>query len=234
MSAVDVFVQSGGVSVITDGCGYVADNPLLATSKIMVAPNLPAVVALRGSLVASPAMASIMLAAANSFDELKKCAEDSLRIGVAACDGLLKSCSYGPDADFVFAGISKSKGPGAFIITNHTRYSDVPAFTPVDVGPVTFLPADENLNRKFLMAHKEPVGPDDFDPEKDGIRILELQRAKGDVPIGSFAQLTQIDLNGVITTRVVKRWPADIKRQKANQKALDAAWDEAFAVFGAE
>jgi hypothetical protein len=54
--------------------------------------------------------------------------------------------------------------------------------------------------------------PDDIDPQRDGVRVMEVARAHAsafDCGVGAFAQLTTVTRDA-ITTRIVHRWPDHI------------------------
>jgi hypothetical protein len=114
----------------------------------------------------------------------------------------------------VVAGFGAA-GPDSYVVANHGKYPGIAPFTVTPTGPIAIMPQID------VQAWADSIGrniarADDLDPAVDGLRLLEIQRATP-VPVlgnesvqarivGAFAQLTTIKRDGMITTRVLKRW----------------------------
>lgn len=215
MSAINSVIKRNSVHLITDAASYDAEGLLIATvPKVALLPHLNAAVACRGPRVSVPLFADILSAAASTYDKLKAKAPAFVRDLQPMLQASFAYCSLGVEFDIVVAGISKSIGPDAWLLCSHTRYGVEP-FSTVQLAELTTLPGDLDIRARFI--DRVPHDVEAFDPERDGLAVLEAQRAApinhaGDqcfVGVGGFAQLTTITREG-ITTKVIHHWPDEV------------------------
>ena len=218
MSAINALVQNNAVHMLTDGAAYFQDRTFqfLAT-KILPFPHLRCAVAVRGPAMAVPMLSSI-LGHAETYDARKVAATEALNTAESMCAPIFDACCTGADFEVVVGGITDDGVPDAYLVASHDRYG----FEPWKVTPVeglTCLPNDPKLHAKIIASLPAGATPDDLDPVRDGLAIMELQRrnpaasTEGDdrCAVGGFAQLTTITANE-ITTRVIRRWPDQVGR----------------------
>lgn len=67
------------------------------------------------------------------------------------------------------------------------------------------IPGDAETHARFARAYPDITSGDELDPERDGLRMLEIQRHRPSHGIGGFAQLTTVTATG-ISTRIIHRW----------------------------
>lgn len=155
--------------------------------------------------------------AAQSFDELRDDIVSRLQACTATCGHLLDQCGLGPDFEIVVAGMSETAGPSAYLVASHDRFGE--PWAVIDLSGLTVLPNDPELHERALNI-AAGRGADAIDPIKDGLAIMEAQRAhpqlsNGDTCyVGGFAQLTTIDATGV-HSRVIHRWPDTVGEKVA-------------------
>jgi hypothetical protein len=214
MSTIDVIRQREAVHVITDGGAFAADGTLLFVGpKAWPMPNVNAVLAARGPKLFPPIMADYLGGIAHSYDEFKDRMLDAVTTYYNELRWLWNFCQQGPDFDLVVAGWSESIGPDSYLISSHEKYG-TPLWTIVPLGDVSLMPGDPEILERFHAAFPAGTTPDDIDPDRDGVRILEIQR-DALVPTGrsgvatcnvrGFAQLCTVR-PGSISTRILHRW----------------------------
>jgi hypothetical protein len=213
MTAINIIQQISAVHVITDGAVCNPDDGKLAleVAKVWPLPHLNAVIAVRGSYLAAPAILLRIGAKALSFDDLKKQISSGLN---DECDRaeLLAACG---SFDLVVAGWSDSVGPHSYFMCNHLLHGGIEPWRVVDLNGVSLLPLSPAMRTEFDDAFPPGTNPHALDPIRDGLRMLEIQRrhlapnADGSAnyrTIGRFAQLTTIT-RAAIETRIIHRWP---------------------------
>jgi hypothetical protein len=218
MSAINVIRQSRAVSVLTDAAAYTREGKIIAVAvKCWPLPHLNAVAAFRGPLLAAPLFVSACLCGEvfTSYDDMRDRIAESVRHLLQTYAPMFEAVDAPAElVDVVIAGWSETRGADSFIVCNHTRYGVEP-FTVVQLSDCSSLPGDVEIQRKILDVLPENVTADQLDPERDGLKILEVQRAaRLSMPgenrplsvVGGFAQLTSIEPNGTISTRVIHRW----------------------------
>lgn len=199
MSAFDVIVKKDAVHVISDGAGVDAEGRInFIAGKVWPIPHLNAVVAVRGPSMAGPFIGPTVGSNATSFAELKANAANIIRSSVCALETMWADAPLADKIDFVFAGWSET-GPEAFIICSHDRWS-VP-WTNIPIGGLTNIPGDQAIVDALDLSN--------LNPERDGVRMLEMKRASSEYFVGCFGQLTSIYRDRT-ESRVICRWPEDV------------------------
>jgi len=213
MSAVNTIVQSNAVHIVTDGAAYYLDRTFqFYANKIVPLPHLRCAVAVRGPALAVPFLSSV-LSHAETYDALKEAAPEALQTAAEMYSPIFSACCTGADFEVVVGGFTNDGRPDAYLVASHRRYGIEP-WTVAPIDGLVCLPNDEKLHAKIVASLPASATPDDLDPVRDGLTILELQRSNpaaavdGDdlCAIGGFAQLTSVTADG-ISTRVIHRWP---------------------------
>ena len=231
MSAVNIFRQTDAVHVVTDG--YAIDDTAepgtgayFAVPKVFPLPHLNAVVAARGVLLAPWLMAMCIARSGDSYDAAKQRAVQSAR----DCAGSLANLPRGGLFEFYVAGFSETTGADSYCVTS-SEATGVPVWQVVDLGTSSFAPSDQSVldeMQRGLPANLRTL--DDLDPEREGLRVLELQRARHftgvdsveRMNIGCFAQITTVTRDA-ITTRILRRWPDEIGKRTGPAPARPVA-----------
>ncbi len=199
MSAFDVIVMPDSVHVVSDGAAIDADGRIsFIAGKVWPIPHLNAVVAVRGPSMAGPFIGPTVGSNAKSYAELKGTAAAVIRTGVCALEPMWVSAPLADKMDFVFAGWSEA-GPDAFIVCSHDRWG--PAWTNIQLGGLVNIPGDQAIVDSLDLSN--------VDPERDGVRMLEMKRASPDYFVGCFGQLTSI-YRDRIESKIIVRWPEDV------------------------
>jgi hypothetical protein len=229
MSAINVVLKKSSVHIICDAASYdERGNLIAAVPKVALLPHLNAAIACRGPRISVPLFADLLPAIATTYDELKTEAPTFLRDLQPMLQASFAHCSLGTEFDVVVAGISETAGPDAYLICSHTRYGGVQPWTTVQLAELTTLPGDLDIRARFI--DRVPHDIEAFDPERDGLTVLEAQRAapiehagdKSFVGVGGFAQVTSITRDGIVT-KVIHRWPDEIGHQIGSTDLLAAA-----------
>ncbi len=217
MTTINIIVQSGGVHLLTDGAKDGPRSPLgyMSHPKVQIFPHMNCAVAVSGSALFAGILNAMLPDAGRTFDDLRR-------------GGLLQGAQailY--DMSWVFehspkpveftayvAGLDERGTPAAFVLSNSAQ-SGFAAWVPQDIGAFIFQPMSEAV----LEGVSDAFGgqsPDDLDPERDGLRIMEIQRSDPAVAhlCRDFAQLTTITRDG-ITSRILRRWDEDRLRAAA-------------------
>lgn len=202
MTGLNVILHREAAHVITDGAVFGENVMRWQTAKAFPLPHLRAVVAVTGRPAHVPIMATILGMCADTFDAMKLHAVRAVREAEAHYAPLLAQASDRHFAVMV-AGLANDGEPEAFVVTNDARLA-----TPYEVqqlGAVAMIPADPAAHERFRETFPGLDSGDDLDPERDGLRMLDLQRERTDWGIGAFAQLTTVTAAG-ISMRVIHRW----------------------------
>lgn len=218
MSAINIIKHRDSVHMLTDGAAYGLDgNALFEGPKAFSLPNLPAVIAVRGPASLTPLLVPMISAkGVKSYDDLAAEAAAIAKETQHAFFSLLSVCQFGADFDFVFAGIKASGEPHAGIVCSHDRHGIEP-WQVTELGECSMLPGDAAIHAAFAERYSHIASGDELDPARDGLAILEIQRACSvNVPgaaddfaiVGGFAQLTSVYPDR-IETRCLKRWTSE-------------------------
>lgn len=211
MTAINTIIQRDAVRIVSDAASYAADGNLVAVApKVALLPHLNAAIACRGPHISVPLFADLLGAVASTYDDLKAKAPAFIRDLLPMFEASFSQCQFGGDFDVVVAGISETTGPDAWLVCSHTRYSVEP-FSLVQLAGLTLLPGDPAIHEAVRAAVPHDV--EAFDIERDGLAVLEAQRAHAVehaggrwlTGVGGFAQVTSITREG-ISTRVIHRW----------------------------
>lgn len=218
MSALNAILTPEAVHVLTDGAGYGPDGTLTGiTSKVAALPHLSAVLAARGKTFALPTIAAALndRSPPGGFDELQAgmVVEKTRMVleqlpALAAAQNLPEAAVAGP-FELILAGWSTARQrPELYALhTVPSEHFRPWQLTPVEDGYLT--PGDG----AFVNGLVEVIDFGRFDPERDGLRIVEAQRARAwPIPggavahgVGGFVQLTSVTRDAV-TSRILKRW----------------------------
>jgi hypothetical protein len=205
VTAINIIKQKSAVHMLTDGASWLYNGKYYngpAVTKAWQLSHLQAVVAARGPLGSPGCLADFFgSSGCGSYDELKRCAITLMRTMMSY--GSYKwvfEGRHGPKIEVLIAGWSETTGPDAFAISVNTGDPN-PALEPWiahDCGSVTMAPGTPEIEQAALAAMPAHVRcADDMDPVRDGISIMEAQRAAlgltdgpvGMVTCGAFVQL---------------------------------------------
>ncbi|WP_027556196.1 hypothetical protein [Bradyrhizobium sp. Cp5.3] len=218
MSAIITLAQSDRVHILTDGAAYRPDGTITHfTQKVRAVPHLELAFAMRGAAIGFGPIAEEIQAAATSFDWLRTVIVPLIKACSEAYANLLQQCEAGPDFEVVVAGISETTGPSAYLVASHGRYGE--PWIVHDLPGLVALPCDEEILHGIRTIVPPGASPDDVDPAREGVAIMEIQRKKPNLDngdhcvVGGFAQLTTIAASG-ISTRIIHRWDEDVVGQK--------------------
>lgn len=219
MSAIITLVQSDRVHLLTDGAAYQPDGTVTHfTQKVRSVPHLQLAFAMRGAAIGFGPIAEEIQAAATSFDWLRSVIVPLLKTCSESYVHLLQQCEAGTDFEIVVAGMSETAGPSAYLVASHSRYGE--PWMVHDLPGLTALPCDEEILRGIQAVVLPGASPDDLDPAREGLTIMEIQRKKPNLDNGDycvvagFAQLSSVSAEG-ISSRIIHRWPDVVGRKLA-------------------
>lgn len=222
MTAVNVILKSDAAFIVSDGAlvDTTTGKVLGFGSKVILLPQIPAAVIMRGPLLLVPALALVLFKfAPATFDELRKRITKDLR---TEFEPYIRRIPYSRDLDVAVAAWSENEGgPCSFFITSSNIHPIAP-WEPLDPGVCFILPETETMLAGRLADRRK------IDPMRDGLDILQAQRQlaaplnskkRGWWPVkrstadtgaglhivGGFAQVTEIR-RSTITTHIIGRW----------------------------
>lgn len=211
MSSVIAVAKRDSVVIMNDGAVFnMADYTVMRThAKATLLPKLNAAIAVVGEVPHGLMLAETLGMVCETFDELEARAAELWK---PLHDAVATACHPDAQARLVIAGISETRGPRVLCVRSRAE-GGLPAWTAIDETPLFVQPAYDGIAGIWI----DSFDPEAFDPETDGIRVMEAQRhclelhpttKEACTVVGGFAQLTTIAAEG-ITTRIVKRWPED-------------------------
>jgi hypothetical protein len=218
MSAIVLILHRHAAHLLTDGAGYSGDGRLQhIAAKAWSIPHLPAVIATRGAGLALPLLAHHFAALA-SFADLRRHAGDMLRTVRDRYRGIIDQADTGAAVQVVVAGMDDDRPSAFFVATDDSPAGR--AFEVVPAGPVAVMPATAEM-----LADLRPImirpSAEEIDPAVDGLAIMCAQRRHRDSVVGHprqppahlvgvHCQLTTITADGIIRSRILRRWPDKI------------------------
>jgi hypothetical protein len=224
VTVINCIKQKTAVHILTDGATWLFNGSFFngpPAVKAWPLPHLSAVVAARGPIGSPTVLASFFgSSGCRSYDELKRAAVTIVREAMT-----YESYShafagpFGSKIEIVIAGFSETVGPDAFVVS----VAEDRTLTANDCGPILMAPGDHAIQAEALASLPGGVkSADDMDPERDGISMMEAQRAafgltgapSGMTTCGAFAQLSTISATSIIS-RIIKRWPYEIGQEAA-------------------
>lgn len=220
MTAINVLLSPTAVHVLSDGAGYLPDGTIVSIqSKVLPIAGANAVLAARGYIAFAHLFAE-RLAAFGSFDELAAGATAAILEVIAHARGKFAPGVLDEPLDLVLAGWSESRDQAeAFALFNHDAYG-IPAWELTPIGEGYISPGNADFFERLEEIGLDPLSSD-FDPQTDGLRLLEEQRAMrwpllggGETirSVGGFCQLTMVRRDE-ISSRILKRWPDEVGRK---------------------
>jgi hypothetical protein len=247
MSAIITLCQREAVHILSDGAGYDSKGTVRAImSKSFAIPHLSAVIATRGSAVSLPFIATRLSSLFSSFDELMLGIEAELPKIIDDSEELF-AMSGSASTEIAVVGWSEKDDIGkAFTIqagdVSETRaeYADVEhpeSFKLVERPNAFALPAPS----AEIMRKAEFRGDTNIEkliPEIDLLQIMEMQRqslielnGQPTYVVGGLALLSTVARGGMITQRVIHRWPDEIGEQILPVEIDDwKAWRQALTL----
>lgn len=223
MTAINVIKQKGAIHLLSDGAGLQREGNLVArVNKVWPIPHLKAVFAGRGSPYFSIFIANYVSIAASCFDDINNILPEMAQTAAAEFKSMLERSAFGAVLDLFVVGWSEKNGPTGYFLCNHRGHGDVAMpWEVTELGGINLAPVSEPISADLKQGWPNGALPDDLDPVKDGLRMLEIQRThpfdqNGDTDnpvmmraVGAFAQLTTVTASA-ITTRIIHRWPDKI------------------------
>jgi hypothetical protein len=202
MSAITLVREESAVHIVTDGAAFIGDRVVGYATKQLPIPHLPAVVAVRGTSVATYSMWGFASTHFADYDDMK-----------ARFAGLVRKsllCRWW-NLEVVVAGYSASSGIDAYTFASRDR-KNIPAWESAGIPSTLFAPEfDHCLNLRATFRNKNCT------VEEFAERACDSQRAAyGTTGLGShlhsagmFCQMTTLT-HETITTRILKRYPDEI------------------------
>jgi hypothetical protein len=223
MTAINVIRQASAVHILSDGVFCNPEGIICEIGpNVFAFPHLPAALAVRGPTLFMPFLVHRLGRECQSFDDLvARVVSVALEVHIS----IPMTLGFGdvkPDFDLVAIGWSSKKGKTeSFIVTarQHTDRDELGNNTwrLIELPDVVIAPPVD-MAQVRLLNWKVPESAEAFQPDTDGIRLLEAQRlsqfpmnsqnsneGRGSL-VGGFVQLTTVSANGV-TSNVLRRWP---------------------------
>lgn len=216
MTAAIIIRQKNAVHLLSDGISYLRDGTVTAiTAKIWPLPHINAAMICRGPRLMGPILAELFAGVGTTFDQVKQRAPLAVRNYFEGSREFFERCSLGADFDLFVAGFSEERGPDSYLLCNHRRHGNaVRPWQVTDCGSLSVTPSDDEILSQVADAFPPGTKPESLDPERDGLKILHMQRArafdhgsKGShmSGVGGFAQLMTVTRDG-ISTKILERW----------------------------
>ena len=213
MTAINVIKQSAAVHMLTDGACWLPSGrfgpPCIKSWPL---PYLNCVIAARGPRCAPALIADYVGSAAVSYDDFKSRAAGIILEATKFYQNVFSlNERFGGRTEYVVAGWSELAGPDAFVVSG-----DQHSLKVSDSGPVMMAPGSADMETAVWASLAPTIsGPDDLDPVRDGLAMLNAQRNSrtlssdtADAIVGAFAHLTTVTRNS-ISSRIVHRWEED-------------------------
>lgn len=215
MTALNCIRQSNLVSIICDGASFDGGAHYVGPAvKAWPIAHCNAVVGIRGPRAAAPILADV-LSALTSYETIKQSIAEIVKETEATARPLFQASPGGGAIEVVVAGFTVN-GPDSYCVASHAGFG-FPAWTIVPLGPVAMLPGDPVIAAAVKAALPARISSaDELDAERDGLTILECQRAAriaapGETAgtrhrlAGGFAQIFSITSDR-ISTWILRRW----------------------------
>lgn len=218
MSAIIAVRVSDAIHIMTDAAMTdVKSGKLAAIQSKQILLQSGIMIAGLGPWGPCRQFASLAQERVKSFDELIDVAEMLWKEARAVVPAGVADQSYA----LAFAGYSETRERLHLIVIESDPVAfpadqeafaiwDTPAFMG---GPIPIGKTDDFVTPFFERLEKSP---DDFDPHRDGLEIMETLRTRYPFPykdrsgvaVGGYVQLSTIR-QGHITSEVIKHWPGD-------------------------
>jgi len=206
MTLINVIRQSSAVHMLADGLSFSPSGKIRRGTKLCALPHLPAMLGVRGPLLASPLLAEILGSAAGTYDELKSNVAIIVRAHMPQIVRMLEGNADPGAFEIIVGGISQSTGPDNFTM----RTNGASAWIIQDPGELMISPLTDAIGAAIMSAFSGRGSYDALDPVTDGVRMIEIQRENwsfGDSTLpGGFIQLMSVGRDGLITTSIAHRW----------------------------
>lgn len=219
MTAINVIRRNDGVIFLTDTASYRRDGVVKQfSSKVLMMPLIPAVLAFRGSNLVAENMVPIVTGGLSDYDELLEFLPISAKVAVENAMPISQFGINGGKAEIVVGGWSKARNraethvlftyEGAKVGTADGTLMDVEPYTIVEAPPVMGTQPPQDLADEFGLPHFDAA--EVFDPIVHGIPLMQAQRRfKGELEfyaVGGSIQMTTVYPSG-IDSRVIHTWP---------------------------
>lgn len=218
MTAIVAVRTPDGVAIFSDGAVCDGQGVMDGVStKPIVLPHLPAVLALRCGLPVHDAAARAADARYGNFDQLLA---EFLPVLKAEMDAMPEE-EFGPlgrDLDGILAGWSlERERPELYLI----REGDVSGLPwGLVEAPLVVMPMDAEVAGSLASEGIDLRHPDITNIEPWGVSVMEKMR--GRYPVGGFIQLTALTREMTIS-RIVLRWPDRLGDRLAMPETAEAA-----------
>jgi hypothetical protein len=160
MTAINVVISSDAAHMISDGVAIDSiGRSVHPMQKVTPIAHLNAAVGVRGTRAAASAIVDAIQSGAVSYDHLHKHVADILRATIEPARAVWES-KFGPHVlacDVIVAGWSETRGPHAYVVaTSDANVAHgLPAFVPVEIAGMIFMPSDTRLTVDFARLQLE-------------------------------------------------------------------------------
>lgn len=191
---------------------------------MQILPQFNLALAARGSPRFAPGLAWLLPSLVSSFDDFRERAAEICAVCQDEMEDALARSAFGPDFELFVGGFSEDGSPAAWAISSSGGRG-------LAIEGVACAPFDGPVRAEFARAFPPDTDPNDIDPVRDGLAILEMQRhhpvSHGSgtsdfddrtprrlgrtkvFSVGGFAQLTTVARDQVMT-KIIRRWPDEI------------------------
>lgn len=219
MTAIVAVRMPDGVAIFTDGAVCDSQGVMDGVStKPLLLPHLPAVLALRCGLPVHDAAARAADARYGNFDQLLS---EFLPVLKAEIDSRSdEECGpFGRDLDGVLGGWSKERERAELYLV---RQAPEDANLPWELveATQTFMPMDAEVAGALAAQGIDLGRPDIATIEPWGVSVMQGMR--GRYPVGAFVQLTVVTRE-VTVNRIAYRWPDRLGDRLAMPETAEAA-----------
>lgn len=212
MTALHVYVRPTAVHVLTDGLLRGPNGELVgAIQKVRLLGHLPAIVSGRGPSELPELFADRATWQFTTFDQAVDGMMDTWRAALAQYEATWPTARSRPNM-VILAGWSEERSrPECWVVDSKNEAAGA---LPV---ANTCAPSSPELMRK-LPAMGLTGGMASFDPARDGLRVMRVQRdlrfphpvtGEPGQTVGGFCQISSVGSGGV-STRILERWSDEV------------------------
>lgn len=224
MTAINIITKPDAIHVLTDGAFYSSEGILLEVgTKCFALPTLDMVLVGRGRKDFMPFFISELDKRASDFDSAIEESPGALQ-AVMSCIPILllnreqQAGAFDPAFELWLMGYSRSRNAfETYILPTHDLHPGLLAWQMGRVEGSMICAPVPTAEACRLAGVPDDISIENFDPEIDGLRLLEIQRHVPSAPdqrrpekvgciVGALAQITTITREGV-SSKILRRWP---------------------------
>jgi hypothetical protein len=212
VTASNIFTQGDVAYLITDGAWFNMTTGVVTGFGTKVVTSSPLRIAICFSGIAIVSDFQRMLDAMHSQDEALEHIPDMARMADGwHRDAVVDAGNTWPDVGlqmFVATYSEKHRAPRLFVYSTNGAGGK---YSRGVVRQIEHLISPSDRTTGMMDSRVDKRDPTIFDVNRDGLKLLEQQRAyawenEGNYGVGGFGELTRIDARGV-SKRIMCRWP---------------------------